>query len=91
MADNNTAENFLSPVACGRKNHLFVGSERAGRAAALYYSLVQSCKACKINPWEYFDDLLKRIMSHPVNRLRELLPDQWKPLPKDEHGLIIQP
>jgi len=21
--------------------------------------------------------------------LRELLPDQWQPLPKDEHGLII--
>jgi transposase len=91
MADNNTAENFLRPVACGRKNYLFVGSERAGRAAALYYSLVQSCKACKINPWEYFDDLLKRIMNHPVNRLRELLPDQWKPLPKDEHGPILQP
>ena len=26
---------------------------------------------------------------HPVNRLRELLPDQWKPLPKDERGLIL--
>jgi hypothetical protein len=28
-------------------------------------------------------------MSHPVNRLRELLPDRWQPLPKDERGLII--
>jgi len=28
-------------------------------------------------------------MSHPVSRLRELLPDQWKPLPKDERGLIL--
>lgn len=91
MPDNNTAENFIRPVACGRKNYLFVGSERAGRAAALYYSLVQSCKACEVNPWEYFDDLLRRIMSHPANRLRELLPDQWKPLPKDDHGLILRP
>lgn len=33
--------------------------------------------------------MLWRIMSHPVNRLRELLPDQWKPLPKDERGLIL--
>ena len=33
---------------------------------------------------------LRRIMSHPANRLRELLPDQWRPLPKDEHGLIIR-
>jgi transposase len=88
--DNNTAENAIRPLALGRKNWLFTGSERGGRAAALFYSLVQSCKACEVNPWEYFDDVLRRIMSHPIKRLRELLPDQWQPLPKDEHGLIIQ-
>jgi len=87
--DNNTAENAMRPVAVSRKNWLFVGSERGGRAAALYMSLVQSCKACKINPWEYFDDMLRRIMTHPVSRLRELLPDQWKPLPRDERGMIL--
>jgi transposase len=87
--DNNTAENKIRPIAVGRKNWLFVGSERGGKAAALYYSLILSCKACDVNPWEYFDDMLRRIMSHPVSRLRELLPDQWRPLPKDEHGLIL--
>lgn len=87
--DNNTAENAMRPVAVSRKNWLFVGSERGGRAAALYMSLVQSCKACKINPWEYFDDMLRRIMTHPVSRLRELLPDQWKPLPRDARGMIL--
>lgn len=87
--DNNLAENAMRPVALGRKNWLFVGSERGGRAAALFMSLVRSCKDCGINPWEYFDDMLRRIMSHPVTRLRELLPDQWKPLPKDERGLIF--
>ncbi|MFH1084081.1 MAG: hypothetical protein V1751_11895 [Pseudomonadota bacterium] len=25
----------------------------------------------------------------PVNRLQELLPDQWAPLPKDDRGLIL--
>ena len=88
--DNNLAENAIRPIALNRKNCLFVGSERGGRAAALYMSLAQSCKDCGINPWEYFDDMLRRIMSHPVNRLRELLPDQWKPAPRDERGLIIQ-
>jgi transposase len=87
--DNNLAENAMRPVALGRKNWLFVGSERGGRAAALFMGLVLSCKNLGINPWEYFDDMLRRIMSHPVNRLRELLPDQWKPLPKNEHGLIL--
>jgi len=88
--DNNLAENAIRPIALNRKNCLFVGSERGGRAMALYMGLVQSCKNCDVNPWEYFDDMLRRIMSHPVNRLRELLPDQWKPAPRDERGLIIQ-
>jgi hypothetical protein len=88
--DNNMAENAIRPLALGRKNWLFAGSERGARATALYLGLIQSCKACKVNPWEYFDDMLRRIMSHPVNRLRELLPDQWRSLSKDEHGLIIR-
>jgi hypothetical protein len=88
--DNNTAENAIRPLALGRKNWLFAGSERGGRAAALFYGLVQSCKACDVNPWQYFDDILRRIMSHPINKLRVLLPDQWEPLPKDERGLILQ-
>jgi len=88
--DNNTSENTIRPLALGRKNWLFAGSERGARATALFLSLIQCCKVCDVNPWEYFDDMLRRIMSHPVSRLRELLPDQWKPLPKDEYGLIIK-
>ena len=79
----------MRPLAIGRKNRLFVGSERGGRAAALFMGLVKSCKDCEINPWEYFDDMLRRIMSHSNTSLRELLPDQWKPLPKDERDLIL--
>jgi hypothetical protein len=89
--DNNPAENAIRPLALGRKNWLFAGSERGARATALFLGLIQSCKVCQVNPWEYFNDILRRIMVHPVSRLRELLPDQWKPLPKDEHGLIVSP
>jgi hypothetical protein len=81
--DNNTAENAIRPLALGRKNRLFAGSERGGRAAALFYGLIQSCKGCGVNPWQYLDDGLRRIMSHPINRLRELLPDQWQPLSRN--------
>jgi transposase len=87
--DNNTAENAIRPLTLGRKNWLFAASERGAKATALFLGLIQSCKACGINPWEYFDDVLRRIMSHPANRLRELLPDQWQPLPKDENGMLI--
>jgi hypothetical protein len=78
--DNNTAENAIRPLALGRKNWLFAASDRGAKATALFLGLIQSCKACDVNPWEYFNDILRRIMSHPVSRLRELLPDQWKPL-----------
>jgi transposase len=87
--DNNTSENAIRPLALGRKNWLFAGSERGARATALFLGLVQSCKACQVNPWEYFNDVLRRIMSHPAKNLRELLPDRWQPLPKDERGLIV--
>jgi transposase len=88
--DNNIAENAIRPLALGRKNWLFAASERGARATALFLGLIQSCKAYRVNPWEYLDDLFRRIMSHPVHRLRQLLPDQWKPLPKNEFGLIVQ-
>jgi transposase len=87
--DNNTAENAIRLLALGRKNWLFSASEKGAQATALFLGLIQSCKANRINPWEYVDDMLRRIMSHPVNRLRELLPDQWKPLAKDDRGLIV--
>jgi hypothetical protein len=78
--DNNTSENAMRPLALGRKNWMFAGSERGGKATALFLGLIQSCKACGVNPWEYFYDMLRRVMSYPVNRLRELLPDKWQPV-----------
>ena len=87
--DNNTAENAIRPLALGRKNWMFAGSERGARATALFLGLIQSCKACEVNPWEYLNDMLRRIMSHPVNRLRDLLPDKWQPLPKDDPSPVV--
>lgn len=75
--DNNTAERAIRPLAIGRKNWMFVGSAQGGEAAAIAISLVQSCRRLNINPREYLEDIMRRIMSHPANKLRELLPDQW--------------
>jgi transposase len=80
--DNNYAEQAIRPVTLGRKNFLFVGSERGGETAAIFMSLIASCKANKINPYEYLKDVLSRINSHPHKRLAELLPHNWKPLQK---------
>jgi transposase len=75
--DNNVAERAIRPLAIGRKNWLFVGSEDGGEAAAIVYSLVQTCRALNINPREYLEDVMRRIMGHPNNKLSELLPEQW--------------
>ncbi|MFA5250414.1 MAG: IS66 family transposase [Parachlamydiales bacterium] len=75
--DNNTAERAVRPIAIGRKNWLFVGSEDAGEACAVLLSLTQTYRALNINPREYFDDMLRRFMGHSFSKLYELLPDEW--------------
>ena len=77
--DNNAVERSIRPVALGRKNWLFAGSDRGGEAAATFFSLIESARRADVNLWEYFTDLLRRLPSHPINRLEELLPDQWQP------------
>jgi transposase len=75
--DNNVAERAVRPLAIGRKNWLFVGNEDGGDAAAVIYSLVQTCRALGVNPREYLEDVMRRLMSHSANKLDELLPDAW--------------
>ena len=75
--DNNVAERAVRPLAIGRKNWLFFGNEGGGQTAAVIFSLVQTCRGLKINPREYLEDVMRRIMSHPINALVELLPDRW--------------
>jgi len=78
--DNNLIENAMRPVALGRKNFLFAGSNEGGKRLALFYSLLENCKKHNINPWDYFKDILERMPSTKTSQLRSLLPDQWKPI-----------
>lgn len=82
--DNNRAEGAIRIVALGRKNFMFVHSEQAGKNLALLYSLVVSCTRNDVNPIEYLTDVLDRIDGVDAARLRDLLPDRWKPPPKPE-------
>ncbi len=75
--DNNVAERGIRPLTIGRKNWLFVGSEDGGKASATILSLVQTCRNLGINPQEYLEDVLRRIMGHPAKQIHKLLPDNW--------------
>jgi len=76
--DNNLAENAIRGIALGRKNWLFVGSEKGGHTAATLMTFTATCRKNKINTWAYLKDVLQRIQSHPISRLEELLPDRWQ-------------
>jgi transposase len=75
--DNNVAERAVRPLAIGRKNWLFFGSPDGGEAGAVLFSLVQTCRGLGINPREYLEDVMRRIMGHNSQKLYELLPDHW--------------
>jgi len=77
--DNNLVENSIRPIAIGRKNYLFAGSHEAAENAAIFYSLFATCKAQGINPYTWLAETLKKIATHPINRIEELLPG-WKPV-----------
>jgi len=77
--DNNAVERDIRPIALGRKNWLFAGSPRGGRAAATFMTLIASALRNGHNPAVYLTDLLQRLPTTPEADLPQLLPDAWTP------------
>ncbi len=82
--DNNGSERALRRVALGRKNYLFVHDVERGASIAGLYSLVATCEARGIKPFEYLADVLARVQEHPARKLDEFLPDGWAAARDDE-------
>jgi transposase len=74
---NNAAERAIRPLALGRKNYLFAGSDAGGRRAAILYTLIETCRLNDIDPEAWLTDVVARIADHPINRLNDLLPWKW--------------
>jgi len=72
--DNNCAERAMKPIALGRKNDLFMGSEGGGKSAAITYTLIETAKLNGVDPQAWLTDVLSRIADHKINRIDELLP-----------------
>ena len=85
--DNNPGEQALRPIAVGRNNWLFLGSERGGQTAEVLFSFTQTCRRLRINPWVYLRDVLQRLPTQPRERLAELLPDRWAAARRAEAGV----
>jgi hypothetical protein len=71
---NNAAENAIRPLALGRKNWLFAGSDEGGERAAVFYTLTRTAKLNGIEPEAYLREILTRIGEHPINAIEALLP-----------------
>jgi len=74
--DNNVSERTLRHQAVGRKNWLFLGSEKAGPRAAVLFTVLAGAKRHRIEPWTYLRELLLRLHDDD-SRLDEMLPDRW--------------
>ncbi|MCU0862806.1 MAG: transposase domain-containing protein [Planctomycetes bacterium] len=57
-----------------RKNWLFAGSMRGGRAAAVIYTVVECCRRSQLDVLAYLADVLVRVATHPANKIVDLLP-----------------
>ncbi|WP_417439188.1 IS66 family transposase [Hephaestia sp. GCM10023244] len=78
--DNNIAERAIRPIAIGRKNWLFAGSQAGGERAAAIYSVIETAKINGLEPQAYIADVISKIAADwPATRWDELLPWNWQP------------
>ena len=72
--DNNLAENAIRPFCVGRKNWLFAGNPEGAQASATMYSLLESAKANKLEPYKYLRYLFEKLpFAETIEDYRKLL------------------
>ena len=75
--DNNLAENAIRPFVVGRKNWLFSGHPRGAKASAALYSLIETAKANKLEPYSYLRYLFDKLpLARSCDDYKNLLPNR---------------
>ena len=79
--DSNVVERAIRPVALGRKNALFAGSDGGARHWAMAMTLIQTAKLNGVDPQAWLTDVLQRVVSGwtKATELDALLPWNWRP------------
>lgn len=77
--DTNLIENAIRPIALGRKNYLFAGSQKGATRAAIIYTLFANAKLAGVQPFSWLRDIFARIADHPYSKLDQLLPQNYEP------------
>ena len=76
--DNNSAERSMRPIALGRKNYLFMGSQDGGKAAAIAYTLIETATLNSVDPQAWLSVVLSRVADHKINQINKLLPWNYR-------------
>lgn len=66
--DNNLIENGIRPTKLGAKNWMFMGSEAAGQTNATWYTLIESCRRRRLDPWQYLKWLFEELPKITVKK-----------------------
>jgi transposase len=66
--DNNSQERLMRSPVVGRKTWYGTHSRRGAQTNAILFSLVESCKLNKVNPRDYFKDII-----HAMHEKREVV------------------
>ncbi|WP_234774911.1 IS66 family transposase [Paraburkholderia tropica] len=73
--DNNVCERDIRPFATSRKSWLFSDTVDGAKASATIYSLVLTCRACRVEPYDYLLHVLKELPQRaPGADVTDLLP-----------------
>jgi len=75
--DNTRAERALRKIVVGRKNWLFYGTDTHAEAAAAILSIIATCRLHGVDPFVYFDEILRVLPYWPHDRYLELAPQHW--------------
>jgi transposase len=73
--DNNLTENAIRPFVIGRKNWLFCDTVAGANASANLYSLIETAKANKLEPYAYLRTVFSELpQATSVDAIEQLLP-----------------
>ncbi|MCK4869935.1 MAG: transposase [Gammaproteobacteria bacterium] len=82
---NNKMERAIKPFAVGRKNWLFANSTNGAHAAANIFSLIETCKAHQVDPYDWLRNTLTKIPAcETLEQYEKLMPFNFKNIAADK-------
>ena len=89
--DKNLVENWVRPIALGRKNYLFAGYACGCRQCS--HDLLSAhvlANSMRVHPQEWLMDILRRVETTPAEELHTLLPHLWKATRQEEQQVATR-